>query len=135
MVEKDIEKKDMPEKDEKKEEIKAKIEEGKDKVEKRKTTAEKMFEDILSNVKEMQQEVEKRVSDYANSIPAKPNMDVIETEESIIIKTDLPGVSKDNININLTEDTIDIQAKFDNGILTVELPKVEKAEKFKVNID
>ncbi|MDI6644263.1 MAG: Hsp20/alpha crystallin family protein [Methanobacteriaceae archaeon] len=175
MVEKGKENKDVAEKDEKKEVIKAKIKEEKGPMEKSKTVAERMFEDILGNIKEMQQEVEKRVSEYASSLPAKPSMDVMETEESIIIKTDLPGVNKDDININLTEDSIDIKAKFeeesevsdanfikkerkygeaqrsmvlpskikvkeasakfDNGILTVELPKVEKAEKFKVDIN
>jgi len=175
MVEEGKVKKEVTEKDEKKEAIKAKIKEDKGTVAKSKTVAEKMFEDILSNIKDMQQEVEKRVSEYAGSLPAKPSMDVIETDESIIIKTDLPGVSKENININLTEDSIDIKAKFeeesevsganfikkerkygeaqrsmvlpakikvkeasakfDNGILTVELPKVEKAEKFKVDIE
>ena len=162
--------KEVAKKDEK-EVIKAK---EKGSVEKSKTVAEKMFEDILSNIKDMQQEVEKRISDYASSLPAKPSIDMMETDEAIIIKTDLPGVNKDNIDINLTEDSIDIKAKFEeesevsdanyikkerkygeaqrsmvlpakikvkeasakfeNGILTVELPKVEKAEKFKVDI-
>ncbi|MGC9516821.1 MAG: Hsp20/alpha crystallin family protein [Methanomicrobiales archaeon] len=175
MVKEKKEKEEIPKKSEEPLEIEEKIEEGKGKLEKRKTVAEKMLEDMVGSIKDMQIEVEKRISDYANTSFSKPSMDVIETDDSIIIKTDLPGVSKEDININLTDDSIDIQAKFEeelevseanyikkerkygearrsmvlpskikvkeatakfnNGILTVELPKVEKTEKFKVNID
>ncbi|WP_321210911.1 Hsp20/alpha crystallin family protein [Methanothermobacter sp. DP] len=137
--------------------------------EKRRLMAEKMMEDMIKNMKEMQKEFEKKISEYTENIPEKLNMDVIETDDQIIIKTDLPGVKKEDINIELTENTISIsavfeeeievkeanfvkkerkygearremrlpekikveeaKAKFENGVLTVELPKVEVKKK------
>ncbi|QEF95410.1 Hsp20/alpha crystallin family protein [Methanothermobacter sp. KEPCO-1] len=137
--------------------------------EKRRLMAEKMMEDMIKNMREMQKEFEKKISEYTENIPEKLNMDVIETDDQIIIKTDLPGVKKEDINIELTENTISIsavfeeeievkeanfvkkerkygearremrlpekikveeaKAKFENGVLTVELPKVEVKKK------
>ncbi|ADL58844.1 small heat shock protein [Methanothermobacter marburgensis str. Marburg] len=137
--------------------------------EKRRLMAEKMMEDMIKNMREMQKEFEKKISEYTENIPEKLNMDVIETDDQIIIKTDLPGVKKEDINIELTENTISIsavfeeevevqeanfvkkerkygearremrlpekikveeaRAKFENGVLTVELPKVEVKKK------
>lgn len=156
------------------EEKKEPKEEKKELAPKKKTVAEKMFEDMVSTIREKQIELEKAISEYTTTT-AKPTMDVIETDENLIIKTDLPGVKKEDITIDLTEDSIDIMAKFeekleikeanyikkerkygearrsmvlpskikveeasakfDNGVLTVELPKLEQKERFKVDID
>ena len=42
------------------------------------------------------------------------NPEIIEEEENIIVKTDLAYVKKENININITEDWVEIMAKFEN---------------------
>jgi len=137
--------------------------------------AEKMMEDMIKNMKEMQREFEKKISEYAENIPEKLSMDVMETDDAIIIKTDLPGVKKEDINIELTENTIsisavfeeeveieeanfikkerkygearremrlpekirveDAKAKFENGVLTVELPKVEVKKKQTLKVE
>ncbi|WP_370004365.1 Hsp20/alpha crystallin family protein [Methanothermobacter sp. KEPCO 2] len=149
--------------------MKKKLEKPMTMFEKRRLMAEKMMEDMIKNMKEMQKEFEKKISEYTENIPEKLNMDVIETDDQIIIKTDLPGVKKEDINIELTENTISIsavfeeeievkeanfvkkerkygearremrlpekikveeaKAKFENGVLTVELPKVEVKKK------
>lgn len=149
--------------------MKKKLEKPMTMFEKRRMMAEKMMEDMIKNMREMQKEFEKKISEYTENIPEKLNMDVIETDDQIIIKTDLPGVKKEDINIELTENTISIsavfeeeievkeanfvkkerkygearremrlpekikveeaKAKFENGVLTVELPKVEVKKK------
>lgn len=149
--------------------MKKKLEKPMTMFEKRRLMAEKMMEDMIKNMREMQKEFEKKISEYTENIPEKLNMDVIETDDQIIIKTDLPGVKKEDINIELTENTISIsavfeeeievkeanfvkkerkygearremrlpekikveeaKAKFENGVLTVELPKVEVKKK------
>ncbi|MFB2622490.1 Hsp20/alpha crystallin family protein [Methanothermobacter marburgensis] len=149
--------------------MKKKLEKPMTMFEKRRLMAEKMMEDMIKNMREMQKEFEKKISEYTENIPEKLNMDVIETDDQIIIKTDLPGVKKEDINIELTENTISIsavfeeevevqeanfvkkerkygearremrlpekikveeaRAKFENGVLTVELPKVEVKKK------
>ena len=149
--------------------MKKKLEKPMTMFEKRRMMAEKMMEDMIKNMREMQKDFEKKISEYTENIPEKLNMDVIETDDQIIIKTDLPGVKKEDINIELTENTISIsavfeeeievqeanfvkkerkygearremrlpekikveeaRAKFENGVLTVELPKVEVKKK------
>ncbi len=131
----------------------------------RRTQTENMLDDIIQSFKEKQEEFGKVISDYTKSLQ-KPLTDVIETDDSIIIKTDLPNVKKDDIEIGITEDSIEIMAKFqdessvedvnfiqkernygetrialtlpvrvkvkeatgtfDNSVLTIELPKLEK---------
>ena len=136
------------------------------------TQAEKMFNDFVSTIRSRQEDFSKALSDYTTSFD-KPLADVIETDNEIIIKTDLPGINKNDINVNLTESTVeilakfqeefneedvdyirrernygetrkiiqlpakikikDVTAKFDDSILTINLPKVE-GEKIKVDI-
>ena len=134
-------------------------------LEKGRTTAQKIFEDMISTFRDKQGDFEKAMSDYTAS-SAKLAMDVVETDNDIIVKADLPGVKKEDIVIDLTEDSLEIMAifedesefkgenfikkerrygeskrsislpkmvkideasaKFDNGVLTVTIPKEEK---------
>lgn len=104
-----------------------------------------------------------------------PGKSVDETNDSIIVKVIMPGIKKENLNLNLTESQMVIEATFsmenyvkgslisfedkqkgtikrkislpkkvipqeaiaklENGILRVEIPKLEKEEQFKVKID
>jgi HSP20 family protein len=136
------------------------------------TQAEKMFNDFVSTIRSRQEDFSKAIADYTTTLD-KPLADVIETDDEIIIKTDLPGIKKSDINVNLTENTVeilaifqeefneqdvdyirrernygetkkliqlpakikikDVTAKFENSILTINLPKVE-GEKIKVDI-
>jgi HSP20 family protein len=152
-----------------------KVEKHKDSLGKSKSAAEKMMDDMVKSIKVMQNDLEKKISEYTEAVPEKPTIDVIETNENIILKTDLPGVNKKDIDIQLTEDRITIAAKFEekieieeanyikkerkygealrelrlpslvvveeatakfkNGVLTVDLPKVEVKKKFNVNIE
>jgi HSP20 family protein len=139
----------------------------------RRTQAENVFNDIIQSFKERQEEFGKAISDYTSSIQ-KPLTDVMETDDNIIIKTDLPGVKKEDIEIGITEDSVQVTAKFqeetsvedvnfiqkernygetrialtlparvkvkeatgtfDNSVLTIELPKLEK-KVHRVNIE
>jgi len=49
-----------------------------------------------------------------------PNVDIYEAGENIVVKADLPGMTKDDIEVNLTDDTI---------TLSGERKKEEKVEK------
>lgn len=81
-------------------------------LEKGKTTAQKVFEDMISTFREKQREFEKAMSEYG--VPTgKLVMDVIETDEDVIVKTDLPGVKKEDIVVDLTEDSLEVMAKFE----------------------
>ena len=80
-----------------------------------KSPAENMLSDIVNTIRDKQEELGKNLSDYTTSFQ-KPLADVMETETSIIVITDLPGVKKDDIDIDISEDTIDIVARFDDEI-------------------
>jgi len=136
------------------------------------TQAEKMFNDFISTIRSRQEDFSKAISDYTTTLD-KPLADVIETDNEIIVKTDLPNVNKNDIDVHLTENTVEIRAKFEeeyneeevdyilrernygetkkliqlpakiktkevtakfeDSILTINLPKVE-GEKIKVDI-
>jgi HSP20 family protein len=144
----------------------------------RRVKAEQMFNDMIQTIKEKQDELDNAIAEYTSG-PSKPAMDVMEDEDKIVVKTDLPGVNRENIKIDLTEDTLEIQAqlqeeteeeveeegvkyhkkerkygeaartlilpakvkidevnaKFDNGVLIITLPKLEKKEVFEVKVD
>lgn len=83
--------------------------------EEEKTRTENMLSDIVNTIKEKQEELGKSLSDYTTTFQ-KPLVDVMETENSIIVITDLPGVKKEDIDIDISEDSIDITAKFEDEI-------------------
>jgi len=137
--------------------------------------AQKFFDDMIGTFRERGGDFEKALSEYTASAPSKLTTDLIETDGSIIVKADLPGVKKEDIVIDLTEDSIEIfakfeeeteeegvnfikkerrygearrslilpeaikvketSAKFDNGVLTVTLPKLEEKKRFQVKVD
>lgn len=78
---------------------------------KRKTQTEKLLNDIMNTIKGKQVEVGKTLSDYRPL--QKPLSDIIETNDSLIIKIDLPGVTKENIDIGIAGETINIIVKFE----------------------
>lgn len=137
----------------------------------RKGLVEKMLEDTAQTIDNLKQDIEKSIVDYT-FVPGK---DIIETDDSVIVHVDLPGVKKDDIELNVTEKRMRIKAKFDitsevqqgsyitindqksgfirrtvrfprkvvpeeaeakfeNDILVVEVPKQEKEESFNVEI-
>lgn len=158
-----------------KKKLETQVEKQLDKLEKGKTLAEKMMDDMLKNIKDMQNDLERKFAKYTEGVPEKPSMDLIETEDTIVVKTDLPGVKKEDVAIELTEDTLSVSAtfkeeieieeanyikkerkygqamrqirlpaevkveeasaKFENGVLTITLPKMEVKTKFKVEIE
>lgn len=134
-------------------------------LEKGRNTAQKIFEDMINTFRDKQGDFEKAMSDYTAS-SSKMAMDVVETDDDVLVKADLPGVKKEDIVIDLTEDTLEVMAifsdesefkgdnfirkerrygetkrtislpqmvkieeataKFDNGVLTITIPKEEK---------
>ena len=76
---------------------------------------ENRLSDIVSTIRDKQEELGKSLSDYTSSFQ-KPLADIMETETSFIIITDLPGVNKDDIDIDISEDSVNITAKFEDEI-------------------
>ncbi|PKL68895.1 MAG: Hsp20/alpha crystallin family protein [Methanobacteriales archaeon HGW-Methanobacteriales-1] len=76
--------------------------------------AEKLLNDIISDIQNKAGEFGKTISDYKTALQ-KPLTDVIETETSLIVKFDLPGVNKDDIDLGISEDSIEIKVLFEEN--------------------
>jgi HSP20 family protein len=144
----------------------------------KKNRAEQIFNDMIQTIKEKQVDLDQAIAEYTGG-PVKPAMDVAEDNSQIVVKTDLPGVDREDIKIDLTEDSLEIQAhfkkeieeeteeggvtyhrkerrygtatrvvvlpskikmdevtaKFENGVLTVTMPKLDKKETYAVKVE
>jgi len=129
---------------------------------------DKMLEDTAKTIDSIKNDIEKSIVDYT-FVPGK---DILETDDSIIIRVDLAGIKKENIDLNLTDTKLRVkaefedehlgdlkttskrptlirrtvrfpkkvipetaEAKFENGLLTVEISKLEKKESYTVDIN
>jgi HSP20 family protein len=90
---------------------------------------ENRLSDIVSTIRDKQEELGKSLSDYTTSFQ-KPLADIMETETSFIILTDLPGVSKEDIDIDISENSIDITAKFEDEINEEEASYIKKERNY-----
>jgi HSP20 family protein len=86
---------------------------------KRRNPAEEMFKDVIYAIKEKQNDLGRTLSEYTSNSPLKPNMDIVEDEEQLTVMTDLPGFKRQDITIDITEDTIEITAQFDEDTETI----------------
>ena len=93
------------------------------------TQAEKMFNDFINTVRSRQEDFSKAISDYTSNLE-KPLADVIETENEIIIKTDLPGMEKKDINVNLTQDSVEILATFEEEFNEEEVDYIRRERNY-----
>lgn len=71
--------------------------------------SERSLNDILSTLKDKQEEFSQMISDYS-IFNKRTLLDVIETSDSIVIKADLPRLKNQDIEIAISEDTVDICA-------------------------
>ena len=101
-----------------------KTEEFKDSAEKTRKQAENKINDFISSLKVKQEEFGKTISDYTSV--DKPLVDVINTEDSLIIKADLPLIKKEDVTVNITEESLEIVAKFDDADENLDFIKKER---------
>ena len=74
-------------------------------------SSDSSINDIINTIKDKQEEFTQMLSDYTSSTK-KTLIDVIETDDSVIIKADLPRLKKEDVEIAISEDTVDICAEF-----------------------
>ncbi|BDZ66776.1 Hsp20/alpha crystallin family protein [Methanobacterium ferruginis] len=70
---------------------------------------ERMMEDTARAIDGISKDIGKSVIDYT-FVPGK---DILETDESVIVHLDLPGIEKKNIDLDVTETRVRIKANFD----------------------
>ncbi|RAP46991.1 MAG: hypothetical protein BZ135_02810 [Methanosphaera sp. rholeuAM6] len=99
---------------------------GKETVEETKNIAEKMFNDVVSTLKSRQSEWNKTLEEYKAN---KPAVDLLEYEEEILIKLDAPRVSKEDISVKMSTDSIEIEIDFPDYLKDDEKVKVLRKER------
>lgn len=103
--------------------------EGEPDTPKGRTQAEKMFNDFISTIRDRQEDFSKAITDYTSSLQ-KPLADVVETDDELIIKTDLPGAKKEDINVTLSETAVEITAKFEEEYKEEEVDYIRRERNF-----
>lgn len=110
-----------------KEEASDKTEFAQEEMEKKKSQTDKLFKDIMKTIKVKQDEFGKTISDYTST---KPPADIIETNDVIILKIDLPGVKKEDIDIQMVSERVDIIAKFEDEMDGGDVNYVQKERSY-----
>lgn len=82
---------------------------GKETVEETKNMAEKMINDVVSTLKSKQTEWNQTLADYKSN---KPAADLYEYEDDLVIKVDLPRVSKEDIDIKMSTESVEVEVDF-----------------------
>ncbi len=75
----------------------------------RKGFIEKMMADTAKTIDSISKDINKSIVDYT-FVPGK---DILETDESVIVHVDLPGVDKKDIDLDVTETRVRVKASFD----------------------
>jgi HSP20 family protein len=112
-----------------KEDTQNKSDDMQEEVGKKRTQAEKLLNDIMNTIKIKQVEVGKTLSDYTTALQ-KPAADIMETNDSIIIKIDLPAVKKEDIEIGIAGESIDIMAKFEEESEDEDINYIQKERSY-----
>jgi HSP20 family protein len=132
---------------------------------------DKIMDDTTNTLDNARCQIEESIINH-DLLPGKT---IYEGSENILVKVIIPGIKKENLNLNITESQLTIEATFnienylksniisfkdnqtgtikrriklpkkvkpqeataklENGILKVEIPKLEKDEEFNVKID
>ncbi|MDO8870331.1 MAG: Hsp20/alpha crystallin family protein [Methanobacteriaceae archaeon] len=99
-------------------EFKKEAEDQKEKLEKESkkegvTPAEKLLNDLVSKFKEGKVQIDEAISDYKKpETSSKPLVDVLETNDTIILIVDISGVKKEDIDIGISRNRVEITAMF-----------------------
>ena len=71
---------------------------------------DKMLEDTGKTIDSIKNDINQSIVDYT-FVPGK---DIIETDDTIIVRVDLAGIKKENIELNLTDTKLKVKAEFED---------------------
>lgn len=103
------------------EDVKKEAEEQKEKLEKESeeeglTPAEKILNDIVNRFKQGTGQINDAISDYtedeSKNLVEKPLVDVMETNDTVTIIADISGLKKDDIDLGISKNRVEITAMF-----------------------
>jgi HSP20 family protein len=71
----------------------------------KRTSIDQIIDDAMDYINDVSDEIERSISSYTSA----PETDLIETYDNIIVHTNLPGVKKEDITLDLTEEKLKIK--------------------------
>ena len=71
----------------------------------RRTSIDQIIDDAMAYVNDAADEIERSIYSYTSA----PDTDLVETYDNIIVHTNLPGIKKEDITLDLTEDKLTIR--------------------------
>lgn len=132
---------------------------------------QKTMDDTAMMLDSMRKDIETKIIDYT-FVPGK---DIVETDQDLIVHIALPGIKKEDINVDVSEKVLKVtaqfdttqdirgtyvtltdkrkgviertvplpkkvipdqsSAKFEDGILKIKIPKLEKEEMINIEVD
>jgi HSP20 family protein len=96
----------------------------------RRNMAEQVFQDAINTIRESQSELEKTISGYTGGMLNKPLVDVLEDDNNLIVRADLPGFQKENISIDMGDYTLEIIALYQEDPLEDGTSYIKKERKY-----
>lgn len=99
---------------------------GKETVEETKNMAEKMLNDVVATLKSKQSDWNQIIDEYKSK---KPSVDVLDYEDDLVVKVDLPRVTKDAINVKMSNESIEIEVEFPDEYESEENVKILRRER------
>jgi len=91
--------------------------------------SEKSLNDILSVLRDKQEEFSQMITDYS-IFNKRTLVDVIETDDSIIIKADLPRLKTQDIEIAISEDSVEICAEMEEETVDSNMNYVQRERSY-----
>lgn len=70
--------------------------------------------DIFSDFEKLRREIDRMFEEFIpvrREITFRPSIDLIETDNEVVLKAELPGLKKDNIEITVTEDEVHLKGE------------------------
>ena len=80
----------------------------------------RVFDDLQDGIKSIQKIIDQKIDDYKKATIHSLDVDLIETEEKYYLKVDVPGIEKEEIDIEAGDKDISIVATFKPYIEEIE---------------
>ena len=77
-----------------------------------KKTAQDTIDDILIGLKSAGKTIDDMITDYNDTLPNKINIDLLEGNVKFYLRADIPGASKESVNIEIKDESVSIVCEF-----------------------
>lgn len=82
----------------------------------------KTMDDVIVGMKAFQKNLDDKFQEYKESAPLRIEVDLVEVNDYYYLKADMPGVAKENIEVEATENSVIIKGTFETIFEDIERP-------------